>query len=73
MKNMSLFTVKAVLDVLLNLLLSFEKFCFFTVLNYFIKRQSCHHIETSQLICSANQLTGFNMMLTLAFNELSKS
>ena len=29
-----------------------------------------HHIETSQLICSANQLTGFDMMATLAFIEL---
>ena len=29
------------------------------------KRQSCHHIETSQL-------TGFHMMATLAFNELRK-
>ena len=37
-----------------------------------IKRQSCHHIETSQLICSANQMTGFYMMATLAFNELNK-
>ena len=35
-----------------------------------IKRQSCHHIETSQLSCKANQLTGFYMMATLAFNEL---
>ena len=26
--------------------------------------------ETSQLICRANQLTGFYMMATLAFNEL---
>ena len=33
-------------------------------------RQSCYHIETSQLICSANQLTGFHMIATLAFNEL---
>ena len=24
-----------------------------------IKSQSCHHIKTCQLICSANQLTGF--------------
>ena len=32
-----------------------------------IKRQSCHHI------CSANQLTGFYMMATLAFNELITS
>ena len=35
-----------------------------------IKRQSCHHIETSQLICRANQFTGFCMMATLAFNAL---
>ena len=34
------------------------------------KRQSCHHIESSQLICRANRLTGFYMMGTLAFNEL---
>ena len=26
-------------------------------------------MKTSQLICSANQLTGFYMMVTLAFNE----
>ena len=36
-----------------------------------IKLQSCHHIETIQLIFRANQLTGFYMMATLAFNELS--
>ena len=35
-----------------------------------MKRQSCHHIETSQLICRANQLTGFYLMITLTFNEL---
>ena len=34
-----------------------------------IKRQSCYHIENSQLICRANQLTGFYMMTILAFNE----
>ena len=39
-------------------------------LTQLIKHQSCHHIETSQLICRANQLTGLYMMLTLAFNEL---
>ena len=27
--------------------------------------QYSHHIETSQLICRANQLTGFYMMRTL--------
>ena len=36
----------------------------------FIKHQSCHHIETSQLISRANQSTGFYMTVTLAFNEL---
>ena len=35
-----------------------------------MRRQSCYHIETSQLICKANQLTGFYMMETLAFDEL---
>ena len=38
-----------------------------------IKGQSCYHIETSQLICSTNQLTGSFMMATLAFNELSST
>ena len=38
--------------------------------NQFIKRQSYYYIETSQLIWRANQLTGFYMMATLAFNEL---
>ena len=32
----------------------------------------CPHIETSQLICSANQLTGLYMKETLTFNELNK-
>ena len=38
------------------------------------KRQSCHDIETSQLICRVNQLTDFYMTLTatLAFNVLMK-
>ena len=34
--------------------------------------QSCRHIETSHLICKANQLTGFCMMATLAFNKLMR-
>ena len=38
--------------------------------NYPIKYQSCTHIRTSQLICYANQLTGFYMGVTLAFNGL---
>ena len=37
-----------------------------------IKRLSCHPIETSQLICKANQLSGIYMMATWAFNELIK-
>ena len=31
---------------------------------------SCHHIETSQLICSANQLTGFYMMAIAIVNAI---
>ena len=31
-----------------------------------------HQIETSQLICKGNQLTGFYMMATLGINELSQ-
>ena len=34
-----------------------------------IKRKSCYHIETSQLICRAVQVTGVCMMANLAFNE----
>ena len=30
-----------------------------------------HHIETSQMICSANQLTGFYMMGTLVVKNLN--
>ena len=36
-----------------------------------IKCQCCAHIETSQLICTANRLTGFYMRATLALNELN--
>ena len=35
-----------------------------------IKRESWHHIATSQMICSENQLTGFYVVATLALNEL---
>ena len=35
-----------------------------------IKYQCCPHIETSQLICCANQLTGFYMSATLTLNGL---
>ena len=34
------------------------------------KSYSPSHIETSQLICSANQLAGFYMRATLALNGL---
>ena len=35
-----------------------------------MKHQSYQHTENSQLICCANQLTGFYMELNLALNEL---
>ena len=35
--------------------------------------QRCIHIETSHLICTAYQLTGFYMRVTLALNGLNKS
>ena len=35
-----------------------------------IKYQCCPHIETNQLICCANQLTGFCMRAILGFNGL---
>ena len=35
-----------------------------------IKRQCCPHIETSQLISTANQMTGLHMRATLVFNGL---
>ena len=35
-----------------------------------IKCQCCPHIETRQLICTANQLTGFYMWVTQALNGL---
>ena len=38
-----------------------------------IKCQCCTHIETIQLICCANQLTGFYMNATLVFNGLTDS
>ena len=37
------------------------------------KHQNCHIIETSHLICRSNQLTGFYMIATLAFNELMEN
>ena len=38
---------------------------------YSIKCQCCPHIETSQLICCANKLTGFYMGATMVFNWLT--
>ena len=35
-----------------------------------MKCQDCDHVETSQLICRANQLNGFYLMTALEFNEL---
>ena len=35
--------------------------------------QRCIHIETSHLICTAYQLTGFYMRVTLTLNGLNKS
>ena len=57
----------------LNLRKNTNESCFHQLIPYFIKHQSCHHIETSQLICSANQLTGVCRIATLAFNELNTS
>ena len=60
------------LELRFILCLSFclEPYLIFLVFHELIKRQSCYNIETSQLICTANQLTGFCVMATLAFNEL---
>ena len=41
-------------------------------IRYTFNDQCPHHIETSQLICSANQLTGFYMMETLVVTRLNK-
>ena len=38
-----------------------------------LKDHCSHHIETRQLICIANQLTGFYMRVTLTFLELINS
>ena len=41
------------------------------VIHWLIKSQNWHHTDTSQLICRANQWSGFYMKATLAFNELT--
>ena len=51
----------------------YKKYSFNKKCSWIIKRQGYHHIETSQLICRANQLTGFYMMATLAFDELTRA
>ena len=38
-----------------------------------MKYQCCPHIETIQFICCGNQLTGFYMRATLAFNGLKSN
>ena len=52
-----------------------EKFKTFVIshlsMSLIIKCQCCPHIETSQLICTANQLTGFYIRATLALNGLN--
>ena len=58
--EVQIFLVKSTVCVTMNTIL----------LCQLIKRQSCHHIEISQMNCSANQLTGFYMIATLVFNEL---
>ena len=55
-------------NTLKTLQLTYLHKCF--VKYWLIKRQSCHHIDPNQLICSANQLTSFYTMTTSAFNEL---
>ena len=39
--------------------------------HWHIKCQCCSHIETTQLLCFANPLTGFCMRATLALNGLN--
>ena len=41
------------------------------ILTHPFNNQCFHHIETNQLICTANQLTGFYMRATLPFNGLN--
>ena len=53
------------------LFLIFKSYCL--QLFQSIKYQCYPHIETSQLICCANQLTGFYMRPTLALNGLNTS
>ena len=40
------------------------------ILTHPFNNQCFHHIETNQLICTANQLTGFYMMGTLVVKGL---
>ena len=47
-------------------LLAFEKPLNLRKKTFQDKRQGCHHIKTSQLICRANQMTVFCTMAILA-------
>ena len=47
-----------------------ENWTFLWHVDLIIKCQCCPHAETSQLIYTTNQLTGFYMRATLAFNGL---
>ena len=50
-----------------------EKYNFVAPLSIVLPSQYCPHIETNQLICCVNQLTGFYMRATLAFNTFRKT
>ena len=49
---------------------NFEQIRFFQYNVLTLNDQCSHHIETSQLICRADQLTGFYMMGTLVVKGL---
>ena len=48
--------------------LSLDFWAFGESQSLFINKKCFHHIKTSQLVCSANQLTGFYMMAILVDN-----
>ena len=61
------------LNLILRDLQSRAYFLYWRVIRFLvspIKCQCCRHVETSQLISAANQLAGFYMRETLAFNGL---
>ena len=69
LKNLAKFTEKHLIN--LSLIKRLKHKCFPVVFAKFC--QCCPQIETSQLICFANQWTGFYMRATLAFIALSIS